>query len=155
MLKLRICKTPEITCPLYDKAMEKNSEKPENISGFINQLTWREMQMVSTWNKPPSGEGEQHKESNLGGQAPNCALWLMTWVKGLSWGWTINLLLLHLRTLHSITMSSFIVHIYQNASQSGKLRTCHHQTASDNWESPGVCQDYFHQINYVDSACMS
>lgn len=32
---------------------------------------------------------------------------------------------------------------------------CHHQTVSDNWESSGVCQDYFHQIIYVDSACMS
>lgn len=53
----------------------------------------------------------------------------MTWVKGLSWGWTITLFPLHLRTLHSITMSPLIVHIYQNASQSGKPRTCHHQTA--------------------------
>lgn len=87
--------------------------------------------------------------------AADCVPWLMTWVKGLSWGWTINLFSPHLRTLHSITISFLIVPICQNASQSGKLRMCHHQTISDNRESPGVCQNYFHQFICVDSACMS
>jgi len=153
MLKLRICTKPEITCPLYYKVMEQNLEKPGNIAGSINQPSWRETQMASTWNEPWSGAGEQPKALNCGAKAPDCALWLMTWVKGLSWSWTINLFSPHLRSLHSITMSSLIVPIYQNASQSGKLRTCHHQTVSDNRESPGVCQDYFRQIICFDSAC--
>lgn len=34
--------------------------------------------------------------------------WLMTWVKGLSWGWTINLFSLHPRTLLSIMMSPWL-----------------------------------------------
>lgn len=74
MLKLRICKKPEITCPLYYKVMEQNLEKPGNISGFINQPSWREMQMASTWNKPSSRAGEQPKELNFGAKAPDCAL---------------------------------------------------------------------------------
>lgn len=61
MLKLRICKKPEITCPLYYKVMGKNLEKPGNISGFINQPSWRETQMASTWNEPSSGAGEQRR----------------------------------------------------------------------------------------------
>ena len=141
--------------PSYYKVMEQNLENPENISGFINQPSWRETQMASTWTQPSTGAGEQPEESNWGAKSPDCALWLMTWVKGLSWGWTINLFSLHLRTLHSINMSFLIVPIYQNVSQSGKLRMCHHETVSDNWESPGVCQDYFRQIICVDSACMS
>lgn len=31
---------------------------------------------------------------------------------------------------------------------------CHHQTVPDNVESPGICQDYFSRIIYIDSACM-
>lgn len=153
MSKLRTCTKPEITCPLYYKVMEQNLEKPGYISRFINQASWRETQMASTWSEPSSGEGEQPKKSNFRAKAPDSAWWLMTWVKGLSWGWTINLFSPQLRTLGSITMSSPIAHIYQNASQSGKLRTCHHQTVSDNRESPGVCQDSFRQIICFDSAC--
>lgn len=152
MLKLRISTKPEITCPLYYKVMEQNLEKPGNISGSINQPSCREMQVASTWNEPSSGVGGQPKEWNFGAKTPDCALWLMAWVKGLSWGWTINLFSPHLRTLHSITMSSLIVHIYQNASQPGKLWTCHHQTVSDNREGPGICQDYFRQVICFDSA---
>jgi hypothetical protein len=66
MLKLRICKKPEITCPLYYKVMEQNLEKPGNISGSINQPSWRKAQMASTWTKCSSGAGEQLKESNFG-----------------------------------------------------------------------------------------
>lgn len=51
MRKLRSCKEPGITCPLYYKVMEQNLEKPENISRFINQPSWRETQMASTWNQ--------------------------------------------------------------------------------------------------------
>lgn len=64
MLKLRICKKPEITCSLYYKAMEQNLEKPGNISASINQPSWRKTQMASTWSEFSSGTGEQPKESN-------------------------------------------------------------------------------------------
>lgn len=100
-------------------------------------------------------EQESRLKNRATSNAADCVPWLMTWVKGLSWGWTINLFSPHLRTLHSITISFLIVPICQNASQSGKLRMCHHQTISDNRESPGVCQNYFHQFICVDSACMS